>query len=338
MNLKHIFAIMSTVILLTGVGMGNKGTEVANTPAPAVNEVSAGVDPVPATAPADTFNYSQIPEYSGEPSVPVHNNQPFFTEIERAWSPGLEYYSPLDEFGRCGETYAVVGREIMPAYGEQRGEIGMIKPSGWQTVKYPDVIEDRFLYNRCHLIGWQLGNENANPQNLITGTRYLNVEGMLPYENMVADYVHRTKYHVLYRVTPYFDGDDLVARGVLIEAESVEDKTIQFCVWCYNVQPCIEIDYATGKSVQISHEAPVNQNTDANTTQVVTTPPTATQAPSSGMQQETQYILNTNTHKVHLPECDSVGKMSERNKRPFNGTVEELKEMGYTACGSCHPF
>ena len=185
--------------------------------------------------------------YDGKPYVKVNGNIPFFDDSEIT-TESFEFYSELDSLGRCGVTFANISKELMPT--EDRGEIGMIKPSGWHTVKYPDVIEDLYLYNRCHLIGYQLSGENANEKNLITGTRYLNVEGMLPFENEVAAYVRRTGNHVLYRVTPIFEGDNLLAEGVLMEAYSVEDegKGVRFCVFVYNVQPGIEIDYKTGKS------------------------------------------------------------------------------------------
>ncbi len=186
-------------------------------------------------------------EYSGSPFVEVNGNVPYFGEEEHT-TESFEIYSELDSLGRCGVAYANIGKDLMPV--EERGEIGMVKPSGWHTVKYPEVIEDLFLYNRCHLIGYQLSGENANVQNLITGTRYLNVEGMLPFENKVASYVRETGNHVLYRVTPVFEKDNLVAEGVLMEAYSVEDegKGVAFCVFVYNVQPGIEIDYAAGES------------------------------------------------------------------------------------------
>ena len=185
--------------------------------------------------------------YGGKPYVKVNGNVPFFDDNEIT-TESFEVYSELDSLGRCGVTFANISKELMPT--EDRGEIGMIKPSGWHTVKYPDVIEDLYLYNRCHLIGYQLSGENANEKNLITGTRYLNVEGMLPFENEVAAYVRRTGNHVLYRVTPIFEGDNLVAEGVLMEAYSVEDegRGVCFCVFVYNVQPGIEIDYKTGES------------------------------------------------------------------------------------------
>lgn len=188
-----------------------------------------------------------IPEYSKKTYVEVNHNQPYFTDDELTTEP-FEVYSELDPLGRCGAAYANVCQELMPT--EERGQIGKVKPSGWHTVKYPGVIKDLYLYNRCHLIGFQLAGENANEKNLITGTRHLNVEGMLPFENEVADYVDETNHHVLYRVTPIFTDDNLVADGVLMEAYSVEDfgKGVSFCVFVYNVQPGIEIDYRTGES------------------------------------------------------------------------------------------
>ena len=188
----------------------------------------------------------EIPEFSGEAYVAVNDNVPFFMP-EEITDESYEYYSELDELGRCGVTMACIGVDIMPT--EDRGEIGSVKPSGWQSVKY-DIVEGKYLYNRCHLIGFQLAGENANKKNLITGTRYLNIEGMLPFENLVADYVKETENHVMYRVTPLFDGDNLVAHGVLMEGWSVEDEGegVCFCVYAYNAQPGIIIDYATGNS------------------------------------------------------------------------------------------
>lgn len=189
---------------------------------------------------------SDIPEYTGEPYIAVDGNEPDFSEEERT-ANAFESYSELDSLGRCGAAYACIGRDLMPA--EERGSIGQVKPTGWQTVKYENV-DGKYLYNRCHLIGYQLTGENANEKNLITGTRYMNVDGMLPFENMVADYVKETGNHVLYRVTPVFEEDDLLASGVQMEALSVEDEgaDISYNVFVYNVQPGISIDYATGDS------------------------------------------------------------------------------------------
>lgn len=188
----------------------------------------------------------EIPEFSDAPYIAVNGNVPFFMP-EEITDESYEYYSELDTLGRCGVTMACIGVDIMPT--EERGEIGSVKPTGWQSVKY-DIVDGKYLYNRCHLIGFQLAGENANKKNLITGTRYLNIEGMLPFENLVADYVQETGNHVLYRVTPLFEEDNLVAHGVLMEGWSVEDngEGVCFCVYAYNAQPGIVIDYATGES------------------------------------------------------------------------------------------
>lgn len=187
-----------------------------------------------------------IPAYAGSPFVEINQNIPEFDEADMS-TTSFERYSSLDFRGRCGVAYANIGRDLMPT--EERGSISSVTPSGWNNKKY-DNVDQGYLYNRCHLIGYQLSGENANEKNLITGTRYLNVDGMLPLENMVADYVKETGNHVLYRVTPIFEGNNLVASGVQMEAKSVEDDGagVQFNVYCYNVQPGIEIDYATGES------------------------------------------------------------------------------------------
>lgn len=201
-----------------------------------------------------------IPAYSGKAYVEVNGNKPYFTKKDLT-KKAFEKYSALDSLGRCGVAYANVCLDTMPT--EKRGAIGMIKPTGWHTVKY-DHVDGKYLYNRCHLIGYQLTAENANERNLITGTRYLNVDGMLPFENMVADYVKETENHVLYRVTPMFDGDDLIAKGVLMEAKSMEDNGVgvSYCVFVYNVQPGVTIDYATGES-HLSSQKSVKSSSSA---------------------------------------------------------------------------
>ena len=188
-----------------------------------------------------------LPEYSGSIYIELNSNEPKL-DVEDASDGTFEEYSDLDSLGRCGQAYALVSEETMPT--EERGSIGQIKPSGWHTVRYDDLVDGRYLYNRCHLIGFQLAGENANEKNLITGTRYMNGGGMLPFENEVADYVEETGNHVLYRVSPIYEDDDLVARGVQMEALSVEDggNGVSFNVFVYNVQPGVEIDYATGES------------------------------------------------------------------------------------------
>lgn len=259
-----------------------------------------------------SFDLSQVPAYSGEPYVVINNNIPFFKDSDLT-TEAFEKYSDLDSLGRCGAAYANVCQEIMPT--EKRGAIGMVKPTGWQTVKY-DWVDGKYLYNRCHLIGYQLSGENANEKNLITGTRYLNVDGMLPFENLVADYVHETDHHVLYRVTPVFENSDLVASGVLMEAQSVEDDDVLFCVYCYNVQPKVTIDYATGES-HASEDSNIQETSQ-----------------STG---EQTYIVNENTKKFHLPSCSSVKDMNSGNKREFTGDRQELLDEEYSACKTCHP-
>ena len=200
-----------------------------------------------------TLSLSEIPEYAGKPYAVVNNNIPQFRETDLSAS-SYEYYSELDHLGRCGVVYACIGKDLMPT--EERGEIGSVRPTGWHTVKY-DVVDGKYLYNRCHLIAYQLAGENANVNNLITGTRYMNMEGMSPFENMVADYVLQSGNHVMYRVSPIYEGDNLLASGVQMEAKSVEDngEGILFHVFCYNVQPGVTIDYASGDSQLIDNTA-----------------------------------------------------------------------------------
>ena len=235
-----------------------------------------------------TISAADIPAYAGDPYVTINDNEPQFLETDLATS-SYEYYSDLDDLGRCGVVYACIGTDLMPT--EERGNIGSVKPSGWHTAKY-DIVDGKYLYNRCHLIGYQLSGENANINNLITGTRYLNVEGMLPFENMVADYVKETGNHVLYRVAPVFEGDNLVASGVQIEAQSVEDQGegILFNVYCYNVQPGVTIDYATGDSV-LAENAEAQSNTatsnDGASQQNAVTQSNAATSNEAASQQET---------------------------------------------------
>mgnify|MGYP004690214661 FL=1 len=258
-----------------------------------------------------SVSLDSIPEYSGDPYVVVNNNVPFFSK-EDLEAEVFENYGDLDSLGRCTVAYSMVGTETMPT--QERGNIGQVKPTGWHAVKY-DNVDGKYLYNRCHLIGYQLTAENANVNNLITGTRYLNVQGMLPFENLTADYIKETGNHVLYRVTPVFEGDNLVASGVLMEGESAEDdgEAIQFCVYVYNVQPGIIIDYATGDS-----------RLDDGTG-------------GSFQSARKTYVLNTNSKTFHKPDCGSVGKIKDSNKQTFVGTREEAIKNGYSPCKSCNP-
>ncbi len=289
-----------------------------------------------------TFDLLQLNiKYSGSPYEEVHNNVPFFGDEEKIID-AFEEYSPLDSLGRCGAAYANICIERMPT--ESRGAIGHIRPSGWHTVKYNDLIEGNYLYNRCHLIAFELAGENANEKNLITGTRYMNVTGMLPFENKVADYVKATHNHVLYRVTPVFEGDNLVADGVLMEAYSVEDSGagIQFCVFVFNVQPGIGMDYATGDSWLINNDTEMSGRSSNDVEHLL--PEEAKEEETqvnnilSGNDEKTEeYILNTNTHRFHYPYCRSVSDMKEKNKQTIYGTRDEIVEMGYTPCGNCKP-
>lgn len=295
-----------------------------------------------------------IPAYDGKAYVAVNNNEPFFTDSDMT-TTAFENYSDLDSLGRCGVAYANICKEIMPT--EKRGKIGMIKPSGWHTVKY-DVIKDRYLYNRCHLIGYQLAGENANPKNLITGTRYLNVEGMLPFENLVADYVNNTGNHVLYRVTPMFSGSNLVANGVLIEAKSVEDNGggILFNVYCYNVQPGVGINYENGDS-WLDGTAPQEQSAQTGAAQNggsqssdgsgagesgssgSTTGSASSGSDSSAAENSAADSSNSET-MVHIT---ATGKKYHRagcrtlKKSDTEVTLDEAKSMGLSPCGICNP-
>lgn len=282
-----------------------------------------------------TFSIDDVASYSGQPYVAANNNVPYFLESELT-TESFEVYSDLDDLGRCGVAYANICIDIMPT--EERGGIGQIKPSGWHTVKHNGIIDGNYLYNRCHLIAYQLAGENANEKNLITGTRYLNTEGMLPFENMVADYVKETGNHVLYRVTPIFEGENLVASGVLMEAESVEDKgeDIQFCVYVYNVQPGIAIDYLTGESSLVK-DSPVTQPVPQTAPEVNTPSDVETPQATESEPQGTAYILNTNTKKFHYPSCSSVKEMKAKNKQAYTGNREDVISQGYAPCKRCNP-
>ena len=296
---------------------------------------------VPTGEGTSAFSLREIPAYSGTPYTEVNGNQPYFT-AEELTTQSFETYSELDSLGRCGMAYANVGQDLMPT--EPRGEIGAVKPTGWHLVKY-DNVDGKYLYNRCHLIAYMLAAENANPQNLITGTRYLNVQGMLPFETKVCDYVKNTGNHVLYRVTPIFDGDNLLADGVLMEAYSVEDagEGICFCVFAYNVQPGIGIDYATGDNwaegsgTYQSTAAPAAVETPAPQPETDTAVQITPESSVSQESRETTYVLNTNTKKFHYPTCSSVDDMKEKNKQIYTGSRDEVINMGYVPCKRCNP-
>lgn len=287
--------------------------------------------PVSGTQQSD-ISMETIPEYDGEPYVVIDDNEPNFTE-EELQPEAYETYGTLDALGRCSTAEASIGEGLMPT--EKRGAIGQVKPTGWHTVKY-DMVEGKYLYNRCHLIGYQLTAENANEKNLITGTRYMNTEGMLPFENMVADYIKETGNHVMYRVTPVFEGENLVASGVQMEAESVEDQgaDLSFNVYVYNVQPGVEIDYKTGESREANELLPASKNSDKAGN---ATSGTTSDKDSSDPVSEQTYILNTSSKKFHKESCSGVKSMKEKNKKVYTGKREEVIEQGYAPCGNCHP-
>ena len=259
--------------------------------------------------------------YAGNEYVSVNENVPQFDEDEIT-TESFEQYSDLDVLGRCGVAVACIEKHIMTT--EERGAIGQVKPSGWQFAKY-DIVEGKYLYNRCHLIGYQLSGENANEKNLITGTRSMNVDGMLPFENMVADYVEKTNNHIMYRATPIYDGDDLVAKGVQMEAYSVEDKGkgISFNVFVFNSQPGVEINYKDGASKLSTYDT---ANVTDEKIQNVST-----------ADEPEEYVLNTKTKKIHRKDCSSVKDIREQNVEAYNGKKEYLIDNGYTECGKCKP-
>ena len=261
----------------------------------------AGETQAPLEPPRQAVSLDALPEFSGDPFVEVNGNEPSFSEAEREL-PAFEAYAPLDGLGRCGTAFALIGPETMPT--EERGSIGSVKPSGWHLVKY-DIVDGSYLYNRCHLIAYRLAGENANERNLVTGTRFMNVRGMVPLEDRVASYVDRTGNHVLYRATPVFEGDDLVARGVHIEAESVEDggAGISFNVFAYNVS-------------WLDGSLELQDGFDAS---------------------RYDYVLNVRSKRFHKPDCPSVEDMKAGNREGFDGTREEAEALGYVPCGRCNP-
>ena len=302
--MRKIFAVICSLMLAVSLVLSGCGQKGSNAAAPAGSSVNAA-------------GIASVPAYSGKPFIAINGNKPNFIEADLT-EKSFEKYSPLDSLKRCGTAFANVSKETMPK--EKRGSIGQVKPSGWQTAKY-DFVDGKYLYNRCHLIGYQLTAENANERNLITGTRYMNVDGMLPFENMVADYIKETGNHVLYRVTPVFNGNNLVASGVQMEAMSVEDKGagISFNVFCYNVQPGVEINYADGKS-KASGESK-----------------NAKVCPSADEFAVKNYVLNTKSKKFHKPDCRGAKDISSQNKENFKGSRNELISKNYEPCGICKP-
>ena len=273
-------------------------------------------EPTDIQGPQNSFDILNVPEYSDKAYIIINNNQPEFSKDDIK-KEAYEFYSPLDSLGRCGYVMACVCKETMPT--EPRGSISHINPTGWNNQSY-EIVEGGYLYNRCHLIGWQLTGEDANKSNLITGTRYMNMEGMLPFENMIADYVTETGNHVMYRVTPIFEGDNLLASGVHLEGYSVEDNGgddgISFNVYVYNVQPGIILDYTTGAN-QLGQ---LPEGTDG-----------------AGDSTAYAYVINKSSGTVHLPECASAKSIKQENRIESNDSLADLLKEGYKACGKCNP-
>ena len=292
--------------------------------------------------PVSTLDIAEIPDYSGSDTIVLNNNVPDFYLWQITGTPYVRF-SAFDELGRTGAGMACLGKETLPT--APRGEIGDIRPTGWHTERYDDLIEDRYLYNRAHVLGYMLSGDNNTPENLFTGTRYLNAGSMLQFELTVSNYIEKTGNHVIYRVSPMYRGSDLVATGVQMEAWSVEDSGAGVCfnVFLYNVQPGIVIDYATGESrrdpgFQPSAEAPAlplfimgDVDGDVTDRSAPAEEAHASEAPA------VTYVLNTNTHKFHLPTCPSVDDMKPKNREDFYGTRDAAIAAGYQPCGRCHP-
>lgn len=288
---------------------------------------------LPSSASSDTANsdsVGSVPKYSGEASITINGSVPKFTKKQLSSKESYQKYGRLDSLGRATTCMACIDKDIMPT--RKRGSIGMIKPAGWHLVKY-DFVDGKYLYNRCHLIAYELTGVDGESQylarNLVTGTRYMNIEGQLPYENMTAEYIKETGNHVLYRVTPVFKGDNLLCSGVHMEAESIEDngKGIKFNVYCYNVQPRVTIDYATGNN---------HLSADKSTAGSSSSAASAGSAGTSASSRNT-YVINTNTKKFHKPDCASVKQTLAGNRRTVHETKSELIEEGYSPCGNCNP-
>lgn len=323
--IKRLLSLAMALVLVFSFSACSEIQPIENTPtAEAVTEPAE-------TRPAATFLAWAVPNYSGKPWVYMNNNVPYFTDDEITLN-SFESYSDLDELGRVGVAFACLSPETQPVEGENRGSISGVSPTGWrdengksQNVKY-DCIEGEFLYNRCHCIMWALSAENANEKNLFTGTKYLNIDGMLPWETLVDDYIDKTGNHVMYRVTPVYTENNLVADGVLMEAFSVEDNGtgVQFCIYAYNVQPGIEIDYATGASRYCGVFFDLSSSTVAYN-------------PNARNDDEVKetYVLNTNSKKIHTLDCQFGLQISESNRREYTGTIDELLADGYTRCASC---
>ena len=321
-------ALAACLLLFGCVHQGNDGTEAQSRPAdagtsatPEITHSDAHAENAGAASstPTGAVQLDSIPAFAGNLSIEVNGGTPFFNEADRTRG-AFEEYSPLDHLGRAGAAFALITRDTMPTQ-ERSGDL-TYKPSGWRTNTY-DWVDQHYLYNRCHLIAYSLAGEDGNELNLITGTRTLNMEGMRPFEERVSSYVYRTSNSVLYRVTPVYWADNLVASGVLMEAESVEDggAGVRFCAYCYNVEPGVSINYATGE----------NQADGTRHAQEY--------APSEE-EAQADFVINKKSQVYHSPDCDSVPETREHNKLFFQGTIEQLQESypaeeGWRLCKKC---
>lgn len=342
---KNIFYLLAVLLLIFSVsGCGNQdkvGKDSLQQPVYSDDETIAEVSGIGTDV--GSFDLESVPQYSGKAYTEVNGNTPFFTGSELT-ATSYESYSELDRMGRCGACIASIGQDIMPT--EKRGAINSVKPTGWHTVRYDGIVDGGSLYNRSHLIGYQLTAENANEKNLITGTRYMNVDGMLPFENMVADYVKETDNHVLYRVTPVFEGDNLLASGVLMEAESVEDQGegILFCVYCYNVQPGIAINYKDGGS-RLDEAAALSQSTDSSGQPGSQEKETLPEKNNTQSSDRGSYAVNSNNGKIHKNgECPATGSGGNAMDHPvYFDTYEDAEtystqiapSLDKRQCGNC---
>ncbi len=296
------------------------------------------------TPAAASISLDQIPPYSNQPYVVINNNQPFF-EPNELTADSFQHYFDLDALGRATLAYGSIGQDLMPT--EKRGDISSVHPTGWHQQAYSFIKDGGMVYNRSHLIAYSLAGQNANPKNLITGTRYFNATGMEPFESQVRDYVKETGNHVMYRITPMYSGNDLVARGVLMEAKSVEDQGegIEFCIFVYNVQPGVVIDYATGYTHAANTQpadpapsaAPPASTESAESFTPADSAQNAQSFQSANPAPEQTYVLNTKTKKFHLPDCPSVEDMTPGNRQDVQDTREDLIQMGYAPCKRCNP-
>lgn len=359
---QRISAAATAIVLAFSLALPIAGcstaasTDASNTAATETTQPQNGVDSATESARA---TIADIPAYTGALCININDGIPGFTDSDEARGAFMQF-SDLDFEGRCGTAFARIGTDTVS--NEKRGDISQVHPSGWVQKKY-SFVDDGMLYNRSHLIAHQLCGENANEENLITGTRTFNVVGMLYYEELVGDYVRATGNHVLYRVTPLFAANDLVARGVQMEAKSIEDngEAVQFNVFVYNVEPGVAIDYVTGESWESADTPAVSSKGEATITTAAaaraakagegnasesnassaanegSSADASSEAASNQSADQQEYILNVKNKKFHLPSCSAAGDIAAANKQDYTGTRDDLIARGYTPCGICKP-